>query len=129
VQSAQDLADTLSGCELLLSADRIGPTSRRGTLAASLAAGRPVVALDGRHSWRELRESGGALLVDPVADALAGAIAGLIEDEGARSVLMRRSRDFARQSMSVERSARVVGGLLHEVAEGFPRAAASASGA
>jgi len=129
VQSAQDLADTLSGCELLLSADRIGPTSRRGTLAASLAAGRPVVALDGRHSWRELRESGAALLVDPVADALAGAIAGLIEDEGARSVLMRRSRDFARQSMSVDRSARVVGGLLHEVAEGFPRAAASASGA
>lgn len=129
VLSAQDLADTLSGCELLLSADRIGPTSRRTTLAASLAAGRPVVALDGRHSWRELREAGAALLVAPIADALAGALVDLIEDEGTRAVLARRSRDFAMRAMSVDRSARVVGALLHEVAEGSPSAAASASGA
>lgn len=112
---AQELSDTLSSCELLLSADRIGPTSRRTTLAASLAAGRPVVALDGSQSWRELRESEAALLVEPAADALADAISELLYDDDQRAQLGRRGRQFALEAMSVERSARAVGGLLCEL--------------
>jgi glycosyltransferase involved in cell wall biosynthesis len=109
---AQELSNTLSGCAVLLSADNIGPTSRRTTLAASLAAGAPVVALDGRHSWQELRDSEAALLVEPTAGALAGALAELLEDAERRAQLARRGREFASSAMSAERSARAVGGLL-----------------
>src|SRR5205823_9285381 len=48
---AQELSDELARCAVLLFAERGGPTSRKTTLAASLASGRPVVALDGRNSW------------------------------------------------------------------------------
>lgn len=113
--SAQELSNTLSSCDLLLSAENIGPTSRRTTLAASLAAGVPVVALDGRHSWRELRDSEAALLVAPDPDALADALTGLLDDADARAQLARRGREFALTAMSAERSARAVGALLREL--------------
>ncbi len=115
--SAQAISNTLSGCDVLLSADSIGPTSRRTTLAASLAAGVPVVALDGRHSWRELRDAEAAQLVEPTADALADALAGLLDDADMRAQLARRGREFALSAMSVERSARAVGGLLRGLSD------------
>jgi glycosyltransferase involved in cell wall biosynthesis len=115
VLSAQELSNTLSGCEVLLSADNIGPTSRRTTLAASLAAGVPVAALDGRHSWRELRDSEAALLVEPAADSLADALAELLDDADGRAQLAGRGHEFASTAMSAERSARAVGGLLREL--------------
>jgi glycosyltransferase involved in cell wall biosynthesis len=121
--AAQELSNTLSSCDLLLSAENIGPTSRRTTLAASLAAGVPVVALDGRHSWRELRDSEALLLVAPEPDALAGALAELLGDADARAQLARRGREFALTAMSAERSARAVAGLLREL--GAPRRAAA----
>ena len=112
---AQELSNMLSGCDVLLSADNIGPTSRRTTLAASLAAGVPVVALDGRYSWRELRDCEAAQLVEPTPDALADALAGLLDDADRRAQLARRGREFALTAMSAERSARAVGGLLREL--------------
>src|SRR5947209_11172283 len=39
---AQSLADALAACAVLLVAHPPGPSSRRGSLAASLASGRPV---------------------------------------------------------------------------------------
>ncbi len=118
--AAQELADRLTTCDVLLSADRIGPTSRRTTLAASLAAGRPVVALDGRHTWRELRQAQAALIVQPRADALADALAELLLDGGMRAQLARRGSQFAMRAMSVERSAHAVGEVLDEVIGGSP---------
>ncbi|HTC71529.1 MAG TPA: glycosyltransferase [Solirubrobacteraceae bacterium] len=118
--AAQDLADRLTSCDVLLSADRIGPTSRRTTLAASLAAGRPVVALDGRHTWRELRQAQAALIVEPRADALADGLAELLRDAEARAQLAHRGSEFATRAMSVERSARTVGQALDEVIGGSP---------
>ncbi|MCW3020119.1 MAG: hypothetical protein JWN10_2427, partial [Solirubrobacterales bacterium] len=123
--ATQDLANTLARCDLLLAADRIGPTSRRTTLAASLAAGTPVVALDGRHGWSELREAGAALFVEPAADALADALADLLDDEETRTQLSRRGREFVAGPMSVERSARVVGRVMREVLAEAPRDAAA----
>jgi glycosyltransferase involved in cell wall biosynthesis len=118
--AAQELADRLTTCDVLLSADRIGPTSRRTTLAASLSAERPVVALDGRHTWRELRQEQAALIVPPRADALADALAELLLDGGMRAQLARRGSEFATRAMSVERSAHAVGQVLDDVTGGSP---------
>ncbi len=44
--------------DLLLFADPPGPTSRKGTLAGSLASGAPLIALDGPATWPELAAGG-----------------------------------------------------------------------
>jgi glycosyltransferase involved in cell wall biosynthesis len=114
--SAQELSDALAACDVLLSAEPTGPTSRKTTLAASLASGRPVVALDGPRRWSELIRSEAALVVPATSLALADAIAGALDDEGLRETLGARGSAFARQMMSVEHSAEVVAALLEQVA-------------
>jgi glycosyltransferase involved in cell wall biosynthesis len=109
---AQDLSNALAGCEVLLFAENGGPTSRKTTLAASLASARPVVALDGLNSWRELRQAGATLLVEPDARSLAKALTKLLEDRGAREQQGQRGRAFAEREMSVAHSAGIVGGAL-----------------
>src|SRR3954451_11597462 len=47
VLDQQSLSDALAAVDLLLFADPPGPTSRKGTLAGSLASGTAVLALDG----------------------------------------------------------------------------------
>jgi glycosyltransferase involved in cell wall biosynthesis len=125
--AAQDLSDALAECDILLSADPPGPTSRKTTLAASLASGRPVVAIDGPRSWPELIGSGAALIVEPTGTALASALAALLEDDDLRGALGARGRAFARRAMSVDRSAKVVGGLLRDVVGERPSEAWPAS--
>jgi glycosyltransferase involved in cell wall biosynthesis len=115
IVDAQQLSDALAGCDVLLFADAPGPTSRKTTLAASLASGRPVVALDGRHTWRELADSQAALVVAPSADALADAVSGLLRDDDRRERLGARGRQFAHEAMSVERAASAVARLLRRV--------------
>jgi glycosyltransferase involved in cell wall biosynthesis len=115
IVDAQELSDALAGCDILLFADAPGPTSRKTTLAASLASGRPVVALDGRHTWNELTDSSAALVVAPSAPALADAVFGLLHDDDRRERLGARGRLFAREAMSVERAASAVARLLQRV--------------
>ncbi len=105
---AQELSDELARCAALLFAERGGPTSRKTTLAASLASGRPVVALDGRNSWAALSRAQGAVLVEPHARALAGALRVLLEDRAASERQGARGRAFAARAMSVTHSANVV---------------------
>ncbi len=112
---AQELADALAGCDVLLFAERGGPTSRKTTLAASLASGRPVVALDGPDGWPQLASAGGAVIVAPWSRALADAIVGLLEDRAAGERQGQHGRVFAEQAMSVESSVQVVGGALRAV--------------
>jgi glycosyltransferase involved in cell wall biosynthesis len=111
---AQALSDTLAGCEVLLSADAAGPSSRRGTLAASLASGVPVVAIDGRQRWARLLDSDAALVVAPRASALAAALSELLADAGERRALGRRGRVFAESEMTAAHCARAVRALLQE---------------
>jgi glycosyltransferase involved in cell wall biosynthesis len=112
---AQELSDALASCDVLLSAEPAGPTSRKTTLAASLASGRPVVAIDGARRWAELVDAQAAIVVEPSPAALADALAALLGDEHAREEVGARGRAFAEQNMSVQRSARVVAGLLDDV--------------
>ena len=111
----RDLADALAACDVLLSAEPTGPTSRKTTLAASLASGRPVVALDGRNRWAELSIAEAARIVQPRPHALAEALAALLEDEDLRDRLGQRGREFAGRSMSVDQSARIVAQLIEGV--------------
>ncbi len=109
---AQELSNALAGCEVLLFADAAGPSSRKGTLAASLASGRPVLAIDGPRRWPELIQAEAARVVAPTAQALAEATRELLADVDAREALGARGRAFAEQRMGVKRTAEVVGGLL-----------------
>ncbi len=115
VLAAGELSDALSACELLLHPEPSGPTSRKGTLAASLASGRAVVAIDGPRSWAELIHAQAALVVEPSARALADAIAGLLDDGPRREALGARGSEFARTAMGVERSATAVAGLIEQL--------------
>ncbi len=105
---ARQLADLLARCDVLLFAERGGPTSRKTTLAASLASGRPVVALDGHSTWHELASARAARIVAADSSSLAQAIARLLGDGAARERQGRAGRDFAARTMSVEHSAHVV---------------------
>jgi glycosyltransferase involved in cell wall biosynthesis len=118
---AQQLSDELAGCEVLLFGDATGPSSRKGTLAAALASGAPVVAVDGRRSWAQLIGQAAALVVEPSAAALADALEALLLDEAARGALGARGRRFAAESMSVRHSADVVRRLLYEAVAGDRR--------
>ncbi len=109
---AGELSNALAGCEVLLSAASPGPTSRKGTLAASLASGRPVVAIDGPRTWQELVRAEAAEVVAPNAAALADALAALLADEARREALGARGRAFAEQRLSVAYSAEVVAEML-----------------
>jgi hypothetical protein len=112
VLPAQELSNALAACEVLLHAEASGPTSRKGTLAASLASGRPVVAIDGPLRWQELIDSRAAVIAPPDATALADAIAVLLQDEHRREELGGGGLVFARQAMSAQRSAEALRRLL-----------------
>ncbi len=115
VLPAQALSNALAGCDVLLFVDPSGPTSRKGTLAGSLASGRPVVAIDGPQRWSELVSREAAEVVQPTAQAVADAVAALLADEPRREALGARGRAFAEQEIGVARSAAVVSALLGEV--------------
>jgi glycosyltransferase involved in cell wall biosynthesis len=111
----QTLSDELASCDLVLFADPAGPSSRKTTLAASLASGRPVVAIDGHRRWSELVRSDAARVVAPTPDALADAIGELLTDERRREALGARGREFAAREMTAASSAEAVKALLDEV--------------
>ncbi len=93
----QALSDTLAAADLLLFADPPGPTSRKGTLAGSLASGTPVLALDGPATWGELSRSGAVRIVPRDGHALAAEIAAMLANSAAQAELGARGRRFARE--------------------------------
>jgi glycosyltransferase involved in cell wall biosynthesis len=112
---AQALSDAIASCEVLLSANPPGPSSRKGSLAASLASGRPLVALDGPDAWREPVESGAVEMVPAHAPALAAALRALLADSSRRRELGVRGRSFAEERMGVGVTANAVIALLDGV--------------
>ncbi len=112
---AQALSDALADCEVLLFADAEGPTSRKTTLAASLASGRPVVALDGPNTWDALVRERAIALVEPTSLALAEAVRKLLADLSAANALGNRGRVFADRHMSLDQAATIVLAALREV--------------
>jgi glycosyltransferase involved in cell wall biosynthesis len=118
VLPAQQLADELASCAVLLHPETTGPTSRKTTLAGSLASGRPVLALDGPRTWQELRDEGAAAIVAPRAGALAGAIVSMLANPERADALGALGRDFAASQMSLARASGVVRGALEAATGG-----------
>lgn len=117
---AQELSDALVACHVLLFADPAGPTSRRTTLAGSLASGRPVVAIDGPQSWSELVDAGAIEVVPANAAALADMLQALLADAARREALGGRGREFAKNQMALSVTVDAITELLAELAP--PRA-------
>ncbi|HUH81773.1 MAG TPA: glycosyltransferase [Solirubrobacteraceae bacterium] len=115
-QPAQEISDALARCAVLLCAASPGPTSRKGSLAGSLASGRPVVALDGPLTWTELVERDAARVVAANPAALAGELGRLLADDAERDGLGVRGRDFYDRRMAVTRTAELVASLIRELA-------------
>lgn len=115
VLPAAALSDALAACDVLLFVDPSGPTSRKGTLAGSLASGRPVVAIDGPQCWPELVRAEAVQVVQPTSRALADALEALLVDDTRREALGERGRAFAARESGLARSAEIVSALLGEV--------------
>jgi len=109
---AQELSNALAACEVLLVSDESGPSSRKGTLAGSLASGRPVVAIDGSRSWRRVVEQGAVALVQPNAGALADCLQELLSDTRRRESLGALGRSFAEREMGLNVTVRAITELL-----------------
>jgi glycosyltransferase involved in cell wall biosynthesis len=119
----QELADALAACDVLLYADMMGPAARKGTLAASLASARPVLAMEGRRRWEEFLDSGAARVVPRTHPALADALQALLADRSeigqhARESLGARGRAFYERTMGVSRTAAAVRELLAQALAG-----------
>lgn len=119
---AAQLADAIARCQLLLSAAWQGPTSSRGSIAASLRSGRALVALQGPREWPELAAEQAAMLVEPSAPALAGALARLLQDPALREAFGERAASFYERRMSLQRSAELTAGLLRQLVGAGPPA-------
>jgi glycosyltransferase involved in cell wall biosynthesis len=119
--AAQELSDALAASDILLFADPTGPAPRKGTLAGSLASGRPLIALQGRRSWPRLLQADAAMVVPRSAPALADAVATMLSDPPAKEQLGARGRRFAEEDMGVARTARIVRELLDALPAARPR--------
>jgi glycosyltransferase involved in cell wall biosynthesis len=117
VLPADGLARELASCELLLSAVDTGPTSRKGTVAASLASGRPLLAIDGPQTWAPLVADGALAVAEPTAQEIAGAIERLRSDERLREELGARGQAFARERLSVAAAAGAVARLIRRLSQ------------
>jgi glycosyltransferase involved in cell wall biosynthesis len=114
------LSDALAACDVLLFIEGPGPTPVKTTLAASLASGTAVVALDGPHTWPELIQSEAARVVAPAADVLADALADLLTDRDRREALAARGLAFAKRNMAVERNADAIARLVEDLVSRTP---------
>jgi hypothetical protein len=99
---------------VLLFPDRGGPSPRKGTLAAVLASGRPVVAIDGPNCWPAFARAAALEIVPSTAHALAGAVEHLLLDETAQEALGARGRSFYEAHMDVGRTVDAVLELVGE---------------
>jgi glycosyltransferase involved in cell wall biosynthesis len=86
--AAADVSRHLQACDVMLQPYPDGVSSRRTTMVALLAHGKPVVANDGRLTDAIWRDAAGVELV-PSADAgqLAAAVGALLDDAGRRARL------------------------------------------
>ena len=108
------LSAAIAGLDAVVFPSSGGPSPRRGTLAAALAHGRPVVAIDGPWRWDRLADEGAVLLADP--DTLAGQRRVLAEDEHRRRNQGERGRRFYERTMAPDVVAAQLTGLLRELA-------------
>jgi glycosyltransferase involved in cell wall biosynthesis len=77
----------LQACDVFLQPYADGATSRRTSLMAALAHGKPIVTSQGRHTEPVWSQSGGVKLVANDSDEQIRAVQALLEDTAARDRL------------------------------------------
>jgi glycosyltransferase involved in cell wall biosynthesis len=128
VRPADEVSAELAAVDVVLFPDRGGASSRRGTLAAALAAGRPIVAMEGHEQWPRLVAENAVALTPPSPAALAAVLDSFCTDEGARFEQGRRGERFYRTHMAPPVAAEAIVSMLRElgVAAGVPTLAGAA---
>ena len=112
-----EVSRQLSSCRVVAFPDPAGPAPRRGSLAAALAHGKAVVALDGPQRWEDLVTAGAVVLAQPTRNALGAALRQLLDDEPLRASVSSKARAFAQERLSPVRAAKVVLDLARSAVE------------
>jgi glycosyltransferase involved in cell wall biosynthesis len=115
ILSGQAMADALARCDVLLSINAGGPSSRKGSLAGALSSAAPVIALDGPRRWEELVSRGAIALAERAPQPLADAVVGLLADPATATELGARGRRFAEQEMGVQRTVAALEDLFEQL--------------
>ena len=102
VQAPRELARELAGVDVLVFADRSGPDSRRTTLAAGLALGRAVVAVDGPERWGRAVSERAIIVASPGSQAFAAELERLLDDRSLRESQGARAAEFYGRFMAPE---------------------------
>lgn len=117
-----ELAEAIAATDVVVFPDECGPTSRKTTLAACLAAGRAVVALDGPQRWPALDQAGAVVVTRSTPEDLARELERLLRDDRGRRELERRAAAFYRERMAPERAAQQIASFAEGLIEPVVRA-------
>jgi glycosyltransferase involved in cell wall biosynthesis len=104
--SAQDLADHLAACDLLVQPFADGVSTRRGSVTAALALGVPIATTNGSATeaiWTESRAVG--LARAELRDELVELVDGLVADASKRDDLGRAGRKLYAERFAIEHTA------------------------
>lgn len=115
VLAPEDLGHHIAECDLIALVDAEGPSSRRTMLAAALAYGRPVVAIDGPNRWNAPVSDGAISLVPPVSRNLGAAIQRLVDHPEERTAMSAVAVMFYEREMSLNRTCDVLCRLIASV--------------
>lgn len=110
-------AEALVGSDIVLFADRQGPTSRRTTLAAALGLGCCVLAVAGPDTWPDLVDAGAVVVVEGRPAALGGKLDQLLADPALRRSVGQRGASFYAARMSPEVVASIIEDVVCRVSE------------
>lgn len=103
-----EVSRQLAACEVVVLPDPGGPSPRKSSLAAALAHGRPVLALDGPNTWQEFIDSAAVEVADASRNAFAAALDQLLREADRREALGARAKSFYESTLAVEAAAQVV---------------------
>ncbi|MGH7177523.1 MAG: glycosyltransferase family 4 protein [Tepidisphaeraceae bacterium] len=105
---AQEVAEHLAACDLVVQPYSDGLTTRRSSLMAALALGVPCVATRGHATEPGWSGSGAVAVVDPQPQAVEQAVAELLCDGARRARMSLAARQFYREHFSIESVVRTV---------------------
>ena len=91
---AHEYAQAIAELDLVLLSNPDGLSSRKTTLAAALAAGKPTVVLEGRESWQRIIDERAVVLAPRSAQEIESELERLIQNAQDRVELGRRARAF-----------------------------------
>lgn len=105
------LAQRLKAQDVLIMASEEGPSSRKTTLAAGLALGKSILALDGPLRWEALVNEKGIMIAND-SRSMAALVERLLTDPELRQGQDGRAGDFYRRKMSPALAAKELANFL-----------------